>query len=626
MTLQLLPAPDPVRPLGKCLAALLLAGAALAQDEPRPAPVGPPRSGVEGIEERFSLAPQFSGDWSSEDRGALAGELLGGLGAAWEQQRLGAEPLDWVADAATIEALRPDVLVENGGGTFTHRSNAAARSSGEERRLVPLEGPAGLVAAFGELDGLFDPPRRAHFKITSVLEGEGVVRTGVAATFCGTRPSKEATDGLTERPSQEASELPSIWEAHVELDVVWQLAPSGGGGGVPSELALVALGVGRYSESGGRSGVLFQDVTGALLAGEPALREELARGLEHWRARLDTSLGVGLLGHHGVAVGDVNGDGLEDLYLGQPGGLRNLLLLARPEGGFSEAEGSGVDLLDSTRGALIIDLDGDDDRDLVMGTGDEVLFHENDGAGLFQLRAALAVPSVTSLAAADFDGDGDLDVYACGYVTPFSDEATPVPYHDANNGQPNSLLVNAGDWRFLDRTAALGLEVNNRRFSFAASWEDHDGDGDPDLYVANDFGRNNLYRNDGGRFTDIAGEAGVEDISAGMGVSWGDHDGDGRLDVYVSNMFSSAGQRIAYQRRFKSQADSSTREGFQRHARGNSLFRNNGDGTFSDVTVAANVWMGRWSWGAGFTDFDNDGAADLFVPNGFITNEDSKDL
>ena len=90
--------------------------------------------------------------------------------------------------------------------------------------------------------------------------------------------------------------------------------------------------------------------------------------------------------------------------------------------------------------------------------------------------------------------------------------------------------------------------------------------------MATDFGRNNLYRNDGGKFLDVAAAAGVEDVSAGMSVTWGDYNQDGWLDIYVSNMFSSAGQRVTYQRRFKSAAEDPVRSLFQRHARGNSLF------------------------------------------------------
>jgi len=174
---------------------------------------------------------------------------------------------------------------------------------------------------------------------------------------------------------------------------------------------------------------------------------------------------------------------------------------------------------------------------------------------------------------------------------------------------------------------ALGLDVNNRRFSFAASWEDYDNDGDPDLYVANDYGRNNLYRNDRGeegrhQFVDVAAEAGVEDISAGMAVSWGDYDADGWMDLYVSNMWSSAGNRVAYQRQFQSGAEAETLAAMQRHARGNSLFRNLGNGTFEDVSVSQGVTLGRWAWGSRFVDLNSDGWEDLVVANGFITQPD----
>ena len=201
-----------------------------------------------------------------------------------------------------------------------------------------------------------------------------------------------------------------------------------------------------------------------------------------------------------------------------------------------------------------------------------------------------------------------------------------MPYHDANNGGRNVLLRNDGRWRFSHATLRAGLDANNRRFSYAAAWEDFDNDGDQDLYVANDFGRNNLYRNDAGHFTDIAPAAGAEDISPGMSSCWGDYDNDGLMDLYVSNMFSSAGKRITSQQRFHEKASDKTRAEFRRHARGNTLLKNMGDGTFSDVSAAAGVTIGRWAWGSKFADLNNDGWEDLLVTNGFITQQDSGDL
>jgi len=233
------------------------------------------------------------------------------------------------------------------------------------------------------------------------------------------------------------------------------------------------------------------------------------------------------------------------------------------------------------------------------------------------------------VSAADYDLDGDLDVYVVSYGQRFladGESGGPIPYHDANNGGPNMLLRNDGNWKFTDVTTESGLDMNNRRWSHAASWEDYDADGDFDLYVANDFGRNNLYRNDSGKFVDVAGAAGVEDIACSMSVTWGDYDQDGRMDLYVGNMFSSAGLRITEQARFHADAPDQLRADLRRHARGNSLFHNEGDGTFRDVSEEADVTMGRWAWGSNFVDINNDGREDLVVANGFITGSDTKDL
>jgi hypothetical protein len=189
------------------------------------------------------------------------------------------------------------------------------------------------------------------------------------------------------------------------------------------------------------------------------------------------------------------------------------------------------------------------------------------------------------------------------------------------------LLRNEGEWQFNDVTETVGLSHNNNRFSFAAAWEDYDDDGDPDLYVANDYGRNNLYQNTNGRFVDVAAELGIEDMSAGMSASWGDFNRDGRLDIYISNMFSAAGNRITFQRQFKPGAPKTMLAQYQRHARGNSLFQAGLDGGgFSDVSVEQGVTMGRWAWGSRFVDLNNDGWEDLVVANGFISTEDTGDL
>ena len=206
------------------------------------------------------------------------------------------------------------------------------------------------------------------------------------------------------------------------------------------------------------------------------------------------------------------------------------------------------------------------------------------------------------------------------------ESSVPVPYHDAKNGGSNVLLRNDGDFRFVNVTRQTGLDHNNTRWSFAAAWQDYDRDGDLDLYVSNDFGRNNLYRQDADGFRDVAAETGVEDIASGMPAAWGDYNRDGYADIYVSNMFSAAGNRVAYQRRFEQIGAGAAVAQVKRMARGNTLFANTGDGRFDDVSESASVTMGLWAWGSKFVDLNNDGWLDLVVANGYFTNEDSGDL
>ncbi len=222
-------------------------------------------------------------------------------------------------------------------------------------------------------------------------------------------------------------------------------------------------------------------------------------------------------------------------------------------------------------------------------------------------------------------------MYFCTYIYYQSEDqyTYPVPYHDAQNGPPNFLfrneLTSKGEGFFRDVTAAVGLNQNNSRFSFAASWCDFDGNGWPDLYVANDFGRNNLYRNIDGRFSDIAADAGVEDIGAGMSACWSDLDGDGRWDLYVGNMWSAAGQRVVSDQNFAPAADTYLNTAYRRHAKGNSLFRNRGDGKFDELE-SAGAEMGRWAWSSDALDFDNDGSPEIYIACGMLTGASGPDL
>jgi FG-GAP-like repeat len=476
-----------------------------------------------------------------------------------------------------------------------------------ERQRLPeplaeqLRGPEGLVALVERWRATDSERLEAHLKVISVAHepASASARTRLRLELAGHGPA-------------------GVRQVTAELDAVWELAAD-----APPRLA--SLEFIRGDQVLAAAGPLFVDVTAAALAG-PALDQQLVFGLDHWRDRIDTTLGVGTLGHQGLALGDVNGDGLDDIYVCQPGGLPNRLFLRRPDGTTEEvAARAGVDVLDASSSALIVDLDGDGARDLVLAAAGEVVVFKGDGQAGFRGAARFPAPGATSLAAADVDLDGDLDLFVCGYVSPYDGTGAPEPYHDARNGQRNLLLYNQGGWRFRDGTDKAGL--GDTRFSFAAAFEDIDDDGDMDLYVANDFGRNQMYRNLGdGTFEDAAAELGVEDLSAGMGVAFADVDGDGRPDLHVANMFSAAGNRVAYQRRFQAGADGRVRADYQRHARGNSLFLNRGPEGFVDVSAEAGIGMGRWAWGAIFLDFENDGLPDLYVPNGFVTGTRKDDL
>lgn len=391
---------------------------------------------------------------------------------------------------------------------------------------------------------------------------------------------------------------------------------------------------------------LFSDCTEAVLGKNPSWGKQLLLGLNHWLERIQDNRFFDLLGTPGLAVGDVNGDDLDDLYVCQEGGLPNLLFVQNADGTASDVSDTSVaNWIESSRSALLVDLDNDGSQDLVVTILGNLVLHKGDGKGHFALKAVLPTSQDTmSLSAADYDQDGDLDLYLCAYKQDdLSQDAGVLSigasgdfvYHDAQNGAKNILLrndgVKDGEWRFSDVTVEVGLDVNNRRFSFAAAWEDFDNDGDQDLYVANDFGRNVLYRNDsvkGGqaRFVEVAGSTGAEDSASGMSVAWGDFDHDGWMDLYVSNMFSAAGSRITSQPKFKADATEEVKTRLQRFARGNTLLKNQDGRAFNDISEAAGVTMGRWAWSSNFLDIQNDGWEDLVVANGYVTTEDTGDL
>jgi tetratricopeptide (TPR) repeat protein/peroxiredoxin len=419
-----------------------------------------------------------------------------------------------------------------------------------------------------------------------------------------------------------------------EWDVEWEATASAGTGGVVRMKCCRALG-----ETQSRStGPVFVDIAARALGGNLSYSAQLLRGSDYWRTVLDQACGIDIYGHNGVAVGDIDGDGFDDLYVCQAAGLPNRLYRNRGDGTFEDiTEASGLGVLENTACALFADFDNDGRQDLVVVRTDGPVLFVNEGGGKFRKQPDafhFAKPpqgTFTGAAVADYDRDGWLDMYFCLYLYYVGAEQYkyPSPYFDAENGPPNFLMRNHRDGTFRDVTAESGLNQNNTRYSFCCGWSDYKRDGWPDLYVVNDFGRKNLYRNNGdGTFTDVADQAGVVDVGAGMSVCWLDYDNDGDEDLYVANMWTAAGKRITMQDVFQKDAPENVRALYRKHSMGNSLFHNGGTGTpvFQNAGGDTGVEMGRWSWSSDAWDFDHDGFPDLYIANGMVSGPSRADL
>ncbi len=326
----------------------------------------------------------------------------------------------------------------------------------------------------------------------------------------------------------------------------------------------------------------------------------------------------------GLAVGDVDGDGREDVFLtsmpsflkyDKAGAAGSTLFRNRGDGSYEDiTAASGLEQMKGyPQGALFFDYDNDGDQDLYVAAYDGGQLFRNAGGRFEDVTAAAgldlkgrcgALPCMgSSASAADYDRDGRLDLLIVNNVA--WDINDPAQHERRflfpafSEAQPSFLMRGRPDGTFEDVSAASGL-TNAEGKGLQALWTDVNQDGWPDVYISNDLSHNALYLNQqNGTFLEFARGAGVDEIKSSMGLSSADFDNDGDFDLAVTNL---KGAKV-------------------------SLFKNLGDNRFDYATNYSGLApSGRTSgWGVEFVDFDLDGFLDLVVAGGPVWEETPRD-
>jgi len=330
----------------------------------------------------------------------------------------------------------------------------------------------------------------------------------------------------------------------------------------------------------------------------------------------------------GATFLDVDGDGDLDLFVtngwGWDGfaageGPRKALYRNLGDGRFEDVTvAAGLASEDWGMGCVAGDVDGDGDADLYLANFGRNRLYLNDGRASFRETGGLSGVDdprwSTAAALADPDGDGDLDLFVANYVE-FDRGFVPTNTSSCRYrelmvmygpkgypGERDSFFRNRGDGTFEEAASRCGLEDREPGYGFQPVFLDAEGDGDADLFVANDSTPNHFYRNRGdGLFAEVGFEAGVAYslkgiAQAAMGSTAADFDGDGRIDLAVTNFSND----------------------------NNNLYRNEGGGFFLDVAFPAGIGapsMTRLGWAVLPLDLENDGDLDLFVVNGHLYPE-----
>jgi hypothetical protein len=336
----------------------------------------------------------------------------------------------------------------------------------------------------------------------------------------------------------------------------------------------------------------------------------------------------------GLACGDINGDGIMDLYLA---GIETDNKLYLGEGGFrfrDVTDSSGQDLactgLESF-GALFVDVDGDSDSDLYVGIrGADDRLYINDGRGRFSeeagKRGTTATNATTSVAAFDVEPDGDLDLYVCSHS--YDPQMTINDAMVAQNVSAEQvvikpeldlLLINDGHGVFSDGTAAAGIDPLS--WSWQAMPADYNDDGLTDLYVSSDFSTSDRYylNNGDGTFTDHAAKMLRRTPWFSMGCDAGDINGDGRLDLFTLDMLPSGYRESKIMSGDMYDSRDVLVNSNPQQMMHNVLQLNRGQGWMTDISSLSGVKASEWSWTARIADLDCSGIPELYVANGYLT-------
>ena len=321
-----------------------------------------------------------------------------------------------------------------------------------------------------------------------------------------------------------------------------------------------------------------------------------------------------------VSIVDYDKDGWDDIYFtNSRTGSQNALYHNMHNGKFENVaskmgiadvnkKGSGVSM-----GAVWGDYDNDGYQDLLLYKwGKPELFHNINGKGFVNVTTGSGLPQWVNANSAiwfDFNNDGLLDLFIGGYYNEKFDlshvtttKVMPKSLRYANNGGRNYLLENEGNGKFKDVTKAEGL--NSTKWTLAVAASDFNGDGYPDLFIANDYNVNELYINHKGeKFTEIGSKSGIGKIpKSGMSVSFGDIVNKGILGIYNTTITESG---ILMQSNNYWQPET--------QQKGNLYPK------FKNLAQLAEIDNAGWSYGSQFGDLNNDGYMDLYVANGYIS-------